>query len=161
MQLAWSRLEASTQLHGDNRRRGQKRQERAAPLLTPDAGAGFRVGRRAVREPPLREENVIVYGIHPHPNLPPSRGKGLLGAGKYRIWRRQRGRFANRPYQRTDGVSPAVGREPGRGFGGGRRSDPGYLQRPAPEARRRNALRPGASSGGRWEPRRDSRLWGW
>ena len=84
----WLGRDWRPQLHGDNRRRGQKRQERVSPLLTPDTGAGFRVGRRAVREPPLREENVIVYGIHPHPNLPPSRGKGLLGAGEYRIWRR-------------------------------------------------------------------------
>ena len=26
------------------------------------------------------EENVVGHGVHPHPNLPPSRGKGLVGA---------------------------------------------------------------------------------
>ena len=55
-QRSWVGCHWRDELHGNNRRRGQKRQERAALLLTPDVGAGFRVGRRAVREPPLRED---------------------------------------------------------------------------------------------------------
>ena len=40
---------------------------------------GLGAGGQAVREPPLRKEHIVGHWVHPHPNLPPSRGKGFVG----------------------------------------------------------------------------------
>ena len=41
---------------------------------------GQRVGKRRGSSTAPTGENTAGHGVHPHPNLPPSRGKGFIGA---------------------------------------------------------------------------------
>ena len=53
--------------------------EKMGPCVHEDNGRGAWAGTGGSRTASAGE-NVVGNGVHPHPNLPPSRGKGFVGA---------------------------------------------------------------------------------